>query len=89
MAKWLKLILLAVLCFLFVENVQGGLRVVSALRPNSLVHETSLRKPIYIKSKAADPGEPLFLTPYIKNQEFQTGMVVVQYSVKRSDWYVR
>ena len=65
MPKWL--ILLSVLCFVFVREAQGGLR------------SRFLRKPIYVKNEAADPGEPLFLTPYVKKQEFQTGKVVIQY----------
>ena len=65
MPKWLTL--LSVLCFVFVKEAQGGLR------------SQFLRKPIYVKNEAADPGEPLFLTPYVKKQEFQTGKVVIQY----------
>ena len=56
--------LLAVLCTVFTVGEFAG-----------ILRKQFLQEPVYVKGEA-DPGEPLFLTPYIKKKDYRTGIFI-------------
>ena len=40
-----------------------------------ILRKQFLQEPVNVKGEA-DPGEPLFLTPYIKKKDYQTGIFI-------------
>ena len=41
-----------------------------------ILRKQFIQGPIYVKGDA-DPGEPLFLTPYVKRKDYRTGIFTI------------
>ena len=62
--------LLAVLCAVFTVGEFAG-----------ILRKQFLQEPVNVKGDA-DPGEPLFLTPYIKKKDYRTGIFIYKTEYK-------
>ena len=55
------LLLLVVVCAVFTVGEFAG-----------ILRKQFLQEPVYVKGEA-DPGQPLFLTPYVNKKDYRTG----------------